>query len=353
MHVSIIAATLVFIISTAAGATAQRTFVSSTGNNANTCTLLQPCRDFASAATQTNVGGEIVVLDSAGYGPVTITKSLSIVAPGGVHAGISVAAGNGITINGAGVNVRLRGLQITGQGGVTGISFQQGTTLRVEDCSISGMSGDGVDVLAPNSTTFIEGTRIADGAAGAGVYADAAAGKLNVSISGSHLSGYPWGLYARQGAKVSVSSTVIAHNTLAGVVSNVDSAAASFRTAVTIIGSEISHNGIGVQVITSTGSGIASAHVTRSMLSENGKGFDANATAGVAHVTLLSSMVFTSASGSTTGVMGGFSQLYIADTRAPEFQTVTCSVTHTGFVWSAGNNNTGFIGCSVQAWPQQ
>jgi len=64
-----------------AAATAQRTFVASTGNDAAPCSLAQPCRGFARAITQTNAGGEVIVLDSAGYGPVTITKSVSLIAP--------------------------------------------------------------------------------------------------------------------------------------------------------------------------------------------------------------------------------------------------------------------------------
>ena len=87
-----------FAISVAAKA-AQRTFVASTGNDANPCSITAPCRGFTRAITQTNVGGEVIVLDSAGYGPFTITQSVSIVAPAGVYAGISVSSGDGITVN--------------------------------------------------------------------------------------------------------------------------------------------------------------------------------------------------------------------------------------------------------------
>ena len=60
-----------------AEALAQRTFVSSTGVDSHPCNLAQPCRSFASAIAQTDIGGEVIVLDSAGYGPVTITQSVS------------------------------------------------------------------------------------------------------------------------------------------------------------------------------------------------------------------------------------------------------------------------------------
>ncbi len=104
-------------------AAAQRTFVRSDGIDSNPCTLQQPCRGFAAAILLTDPNGEIVVLDSAGYGSVTVTKAVSIIAPPGVYAGISVfAAQDGVTVNaGATDKVALRGLAINGQGGNRGI----------------------------------------------------------------------------------------------------------------------------------------------------------------------------------------------------------------------------------------
>src|SRR4029077_7216059 len=76
---------------------AQRAFVSGLGSDANPCSITLPCRSFAVALAQTNDAGEIVVLDSAGYGPFTIGQSVKITTPTGVYAGIS-ASGDGITI---------------------------------------------------------------------------------------------------------------------------------------------------------------------------------------------------------------------------------------------------------------
>jgi hypothetical protein len=90
----------------AASASAQRTFVSPGGADANTasnCSLVLPCRSFGAAITVTNTGGEIIVLDSAGYGPVAISKSVSIISPPGIYAGVSVLSGEGITMNTAGI----------------------------------------------------------------------------------------------------------------------------------------------------------------------------------------------------------------------------------------------------------
>ena len=80
----VLAATAFMLAATAAHASAQRTFVSPSGadgNTVNNCSLQAPCRSFGAAITITNTGGEIIVLDSAGYGPVAVTKSVSIRMP--------------------------------------------------------------------------------------------------------------------------------------------------------------------------------------------------------------------------------------------------------------------------------
>ncbi len=77
------------------------------------------------------------MLSSGGYGPVTITKSVSIIAPEGIYAGISVFSGSGITIATAGVNVVLRGLTINGLGGTYGVNMTDGASLSIERCLIA------------------------------------------------------------------------------------------------------------------------------------------------------------------------------------------------------------------------
>src|SRR5215469_1161281 len=119
------AATLIATIaSSGAYALSNRTFVSGNGNDSNPCTIAAPCRSFAGALAQTSPGGEIAVLDTAGYGTVTISKAISIVNEEGVEAGVTVTSGDAITIN-AGANdvVNLRGLTIVGAGGANGITF--------------------------------------------------------------------------------------------------------------------------------------------------------------------------------------------------------------------------------------
>ena len=56
----------------------QRAFIVSTGNDANAasgCTPAAPCRSLQAAHNAVDAGGEIVALDTAGYGPLVVTKS--------------------------------------------------------------------------------------------------------------------------------------------------------------------------------------------------------------------------------------------------------------------------------------
>jgi hypothetical protein len=141
-------------------AAANRTFVSGVGSDTGTCPITTPCRTFAYALTQTASAGEIIVLSSGGYGTVTITQAVSIINTSN-FAGVTVASGNGITINaGANDSVVLRGLTIDGGGaGSNGIVFNSGGKLTVDQCDVSNFVGGGGDVgngilMQPTSGTF-------------------------------------------------------------------------------------------------------------------------------------------------------------------------------------------------------
>jgi hypothetical protein len=91
------------------------------------------------------------VLDSAGYGVVTIHKSVTITNPGGIEAGITTTSGeNAITIDAtSGITVTLRGLTLEGGGvGVNGIILQStaGGTLNIIDCVVKDFTDSGITI---------------------------------------------------------------------------------------------------------------------------------------------------------------------------------------------------------------
>ncbi len=140
----------------AAGLNAQatRTWVSGVGDDANPCSRTAPCKTFAGAISKTAAGGEIDALDPGGFGAVTITKAITIDGGGGIVASVLASGGfNGIIVS-AGINdtVVLRNLSINGAGsGLNGVRMIAGKSLRIENCSISGFTGRGIDISPNNS----------------------------------------------------------------------------------------------------------------------------------------------------------------------------------------------------------
>jgi hypothetical protein len=133
-----------------------RTFVSGHGVDSGACGAAAPCRSFAYAAGQTNAGGEITVLDPAGYGAVTIAQAISIVNEGVGEAGITVTSGDAITINaGTADVVDLRGLTLVGGGTAgNGIVFTTGGTLNVSNSVIRGFTNAGIVAQPSGSSSF-------------------------------------------------------------------------------------------------------------------------------------------------------------------------------------------------------
>lgn len=154
-------------------AQATRTWVSGTGDDVNPCSRTSPCKTFAGALSKTAAGGEINCLDPAGYGAVTINKSLTIdchFTEGGV-----LASGNGIVVNAASTDVvTIRGLDIFGVPTPTnGVRILVAAAVHIEDCTIRqfNASGSAGISFAPSGATnlFVSNTTVAqNGSAGTG-----------------------------------------------------------------------------------------------------------------------------------------------------------------------------------------
>jgi hypothetical protein len=276
----------------ASQAQVQRTFVSGLGNDGNPCSRTAPCRTFAQAISQTNSTGEVYVLDSAGYAAFTITKPISLVAPPGVTAGISVFGADGITINaGASDIVILRGLTVNNQGSTgNGVVFNTGATLHVENCVINGFStfqSAGLSLLAGGGAqvgvidSIMRGNSI-------GILVQPSSGTEQAMIDHIRLEANAVGLLAKEGSQVAVTNTVAANN--------VDGLEAFSNTPgsvqVNAESSVMSDNaGDGVLAL-ATGTGAIQVSIARCVVSSNGNGILAQSNStGVATVRLSSSTV--------------------------------------------------------------
>ena len=95
----------------------QRVFVASFGSDSNSCIVTSPCRAFQHAHDPAPANSEIEVVDPAGYGPVGITKGISIQGHGFGGTFQRATDGNTIFINVTTSDpVSLNGLLIEGGG---------------------------------------------------------------------------------------------------------------------------------------------------------------------------------------------------------------------------------------------
>ena len=133
-----------------------RTYVSGKGNDNNPCNVSQPCQTLKAALALTLAGGEIFVLDSANYGAVTISQAVSITAAG-AGAGILVTSGTAVVVSaGASDVVNLRGLVLDGgQTGSTGIQFNSGAGLVVQNAIVRNFAANGINFAPTGEAQFI------------------------------------------------------------------------------------------------------------------------------------------------------------------------------------------------------
>lgn len=269
---------------------AQRTFVASDGGDANPCTRPLPCRGFAAAILLTDPDGEIIVLDSAGYGIVTISKAVSIIAPPGVYAGISVfAAQDGVTVNaGATDKIVLRGLSINGQGGNNGIVVGAGQQVHIEQCEISNLGIDGIQVTG-GSAIYIENSTVRSNGAH-GILVTGTAGEVFLdSTRVTH--NVAQGILA-EARKLSVNRSAMEKNGSSGLLVNPATAApvtAAVRGSVAV-----GNAGSGIVAITDAAGEVVYMAADDSGSMRNGfTGFGANSNLGGTIVFVLSQSVAT------------------------------------------------------------
>jgi len=224
---------------------AQRVFVRSNGTDTGSCTLNAPCRGFTYAMTQVDAGGEVVALDAAGYGTVTIDKSVTITTNSGFFAGISASTGAAITVNGEGIYVVLRNLNLTGLGALFGITVLQANSLVVENCVVSGFGHNGIN--AGSGVT----TRIA-----------------NSTVRGNGFSEGGSGIYFGSNSTASVDNVRLSNNAAAGV--QADASVDGSVTRVGITDSDSSGSGMGYWVFAnSETSATSQINIRRSSASKN------------------------------------------------------------------------------------
>lgn len=237
----------VFILAVAVTASAQatRTWVSGVGDDVNPCSRTAPCKTFAGAISKTATNGEINCLDPAGYGAITITKSITIDCED-TQGSILGALTNGVIVNITSATdtkkaFKLRGVSINGAGtGINGIRVLSANSVHLNEVVIDGFTQHGISV--ENSTTalkmVVDQTFIRSNNQHAINCFIVNPGSANLVINDSVLSGNGGnGLNMSSVAKASINDSVIFGNATGVLASSTD---------LTVTDCEISANTIGI-----------------------------------------------------------------------------------------------------------
>jgi hypothetical protein len=265
---------------TAPSSTVQRTFVRSDGIDSNPCSIAAPCRSFGAAIVKTSSGGEVVVLDAAGYGPVVITKPVSIIAPPGVYAGVTVMSGTGIVVNPVVGKVTLRGLTINALGGTTGIDYQTGDALFLDNVTVSGFPTAGLNVFtAATGTVQIHDSIFRGNGIGASFgTTGGTTATLKVVVNNSSFDGNPTGVrFTGSSALGEIRGSTLSGGTTGALLQPNIGAAVS---RIDFIESTVTKNS-GAGILAGGSAGTANVSLTSSLVSGNGTGVQASANGNV------------------------------------------------------------------------
>ena len=259
----------VFAFASIAQAQATRTWVSGVGDDVNPCSRTAPCKTFAGAISKTATNGEINCLDPAGYGAVTITKSITIDCED-TQGSILASLVNGVIINSSTAAVRLRGISINGAGnGINCVRILAAQSVVLDEVVCAGFATHGVSVentaglvkVAIWNSSFRNNT-------GNGVNSFATGtGSATIDVGGSLFAFNARGVnLGGVNAKASIRESIVTNNTSEGLRAD------GSTNSLTASNNEISHNGTGVFSATSAITRIGANTITFNGTGLNGAG---------------------------------------------------------------------------------
>jgi len=236
----------VFAFASMAEAQATRTWVSGVGDDVNPCSRTAPCKTFAGAISKTATNGEINCLDPAGYGAVTITKSITIDCED-TQGSILASLVNGVILNGASIDVRLRGLSINGAGnGINCVRVLGSGTVKLtlDEVVCSGFATHGISVeTSTGSSKIVVFNSSFRNNAGNGINTFVTGtGSTTIAVDGS--------LFANNGVAVNLGSAATGSVHDSVVSNNTTGLQASSATSIlSAKDNQIVHNGTGISAL--------------------------------------------------------------------------------------------------------
>jgi hypothetical protein len=251
-----------------------RSAVSLAGVDTNPCTPASPCRSFGVAMAATAAGGEIIALDSGGYGPFTINQAVTISGAPGVHAAITATSGNGIFINAASSDtVILRNLVLIGGGALYGIDALDAGEVDILNCLARGFNGYGIYCNTSAALTLlIDNTGVFDSSGGIYLAGDGTgASFVSATVSNSAVQSNGEGVYSDYSTRL-----VLTHSTVTGSgdvgVLITSTSNTGLSASATVEGCTIAHNGTAVFVGAAGANNSATVTLSQNMLAFNANG---------------------------------------------------------------------------------
>lgn len=193
-----------------------RTFVSVSGSDANPCSRTLPCRNFAAGVNAVGAGGEVVALSTGGYGPVSLTKSVALIAEPGIHAAIAPTSGDAISVAAGGSDVVwVRNLYLNSQGGGNGIVFTSGAALHVQNLVAAGFSFDGLHFNSAGEVYVTDSVFRNNSRTGIQIKTPSGIAKGTIDRVHLNANGNPFGIGSDGGLTAGENSRVTANSTVA------------------------------------------------------------------------------------------------------------------------------------------
>lgn len=209
----------IVVCSSFVDAQATRTWVSGVGDDVNPCSRTAPCKTFAGAISKTATNGEINCLDPAGFGAVTITKSITIDCED-TQGSILASLTNGVIINITNAadtrkSVNIRGISINGAGnGLNGIRILAANSVTVDQVVIDGFANNGiVSQLTAESKLVVSNSLIRNNVQAALNLPGGPAFSMNAFVLNTVISGNGTGISPERGSVTRISGVSVVGNT--------------------------------------------------------------------------------------------------------------------------------------------
>jgi hypothetical protein len=244
-----------------------RTWVSGTGDDVNPCSRTAPCKTFAGAISKTAEDGEISALDPAGFGTVTITKSITINGEGTL-AGMTNAFTNGVIVNADTIDVViLRNLSMNGTGtALDGVRILQAKSVQVDHCWINGQASHGIEVAATSTVNLKVNDTLIQDCGLDGIHVSTTSGQVVMSVDNTRIQDcLSDGIEADDNVRGGIRNSVITHNTFAAIQTSGSNSQLNLDRVY------VSYSTVGLQA--SAGS---SVRVSDSVIAQNSTGINAN-----------------------------------------------------------------------------